>query len=75
MSSNLDGTAPPGADEVAAVAADVARRVARLCARRGVPLDGADGEAEDPLAARTRPLDAGASVQSLVATGRRRGNA
>ncbi|MEK6608957.1 MAG: transposase [Myxococcota bacterium] len=75
MSSNLDGTAPPGADEVAAVAAAAAGRVARLCARRGVPLDGADGEAEDPLAAREPALSAlaGASVQGLVATGRRRG--
>jgi hypothetical protein len=68
--------AAPGADEVAAVAAEVARRVARLGKRRGQPLDGCDGEpAHDALAAREPALAAlaGASVQGLVATGRRRG--
>ncbi|MEK6607490.1 MAG: transposase, partial [Myxococcota bacterium] len=68
--------AAPGADEVAAVAADVARRVQRLCARRGQPLDASGGEpADDALTEREAALAAmaGASVQGLIATGRRRG--
>jgi len=65
---------PPEDAEVARVAGQVARRIARLLARRGFGPEASPAEA-DPLADRAPLLAAlyGASVAGRIATGRRAG--